>query len=134
MNDLPYHVDPRSVADEGSELSIQVALRRALKTLAPKAKLVAVPNGGQRSAWAAMQAKKEGMSAGFPDVLVMAPGGYIAFLEIKAKAGSLSEAQLDWLCHLHNMGFPVGVFRSVGTALDFLRKAGFPVLKERVAA
>lgn len=134
--DLPYHVDARSVADAGSELQIQSALRKAVRKVAPQVRLVAVPNGGQRTAWAAMQAKREGLAKGFVDLLALAPEGKIAFLEMKARDGSLSEDQLDWLGRLHGMGHHVGVFRSVRTALLFLHQAGFPFIcsEEALAA
>lgn len=126
-----FHIDPPAVADAGDELAIQVALRKALKAT-PAVKLVAIPNGAQRTAWAAMKAKQEGLSAGFPDVQVMWGGGHIAFCEIKARTGNLSEQQHVWLNWLTQAGFNVGVFRSVATCLRWLESLGAPVA--RIAA
>lgn len=126
-----FHHDPPAVADPGDELSIQVALRKALKAY-PHLAFVAIPNGAQRTAWAAMKAKQEGLQAGFPDCCVMGPGGAIAYLEIKARAGSLSEQQHIWLNWLHKAGFRVGVFRSVATAMQALSDWG--ILDARAAA
>ena len=128
MTEYPFHVDPRNAADQGSELAIQSRFRSRMKILAPKVRLVAVPNGGQRTAWAAMKAKQEGMSAGFEDMIAMAPGGLIAFLEFKAKDGSLSEQQLDWLCWHHRADFPCGVFNNPMSAMRFLHQQGFPFM------
>jgi hypothetical protein len=122
-----FHMDPASVADAGDELSIQIALRKALKKT-PAVAFVAVPNGAQRTAWAAMKAKQEGMSAGFPDGIIIWDGG-IAFAEIKAKNGSLSEQQHVWLNYLVKTGHHCGVFRSVATCLDWLRGLGAPVAR-----
>lgn len=126
-----FHHDLPAVADPGDELSIQVALRKELKKRAPGIAFVAVPNGAQRTAWAAMKAKAEGLQAGFPDCMLIWEGG-IAFAEIKARAGSLSDQQHVWLNHLTKCGFPVGVFRSVETCLAWLEGLGAPV--RRLAA
>lgn len=120
-----FHVDSPAVADGGSEVEIQISLRKALK-LTPCA-FVAVPNGAQRTAWAAMKAKQEGLQAGFPDGMVIWPGG-IAFVEIKARSGSLSESQHIWLNFLTKAGHPCGVFRSVKSCLSWLSERGAPVL------
>lgn len=122
-----FHVDPPAVADAGDELSIQIAIRKALKARAPGVAFVAVPNGAQRTAWSAMRAKQEGMQSGFVDGLVIGPNQMIAFLEIKTRTGQLSEQQHIWLNFLTKAGFHCGVFRSVETALAALRQWGFPV-------
>jgi hypothetical protein len=121
-----FHVDAPAVADAGDELSIQVALRKALKARAPGVAFVAVPNGAQRTAWAAMKAKQEGLAAGFPDALILWKGGY-AFPEIKARSGSLSDQQHVWLNYLTNAGHPCGVFRSVTSCLSWLAGLGAPI-------
>lgn len=121
-----FHIDPPSVADAGDELSIQVRLRKELKKRAPGVAFVAVPNGAQRTAWAAMKAKQEGMAAGFPDALILWKGGY-AFPEIKTRTGTLSDQQHIWLNYLTNAGHPCGVFRSVATCLAWLASLGAPI-------
>jgi hypothetical protein len=126
-----FHVDPPAVADDGDEITIQIRLRKALKAY-PSIAFVAVPNGAQRTAWAAIKAKQEGLQSGFPDGLVMWPGG-IAFVEIKARSGSLSEQQHIWLNWLTKAGFKAGVFRSVSTCLTWLAVQGAPI-PEQVAA
>lgn len=133
-----FHVDPASVADDGPEIDIQVRLQVKIKKIAPTIRLVAVPNGMKTSAWGAMQARREGMSGGFPDLIAIAPsGGLIAFLEIKARGGVLSDTQIAWLNHLHLAGFKAGCFRSAATAIQALRDWGFPFADDafgRVAA
>lgn len=130
-----FHHDPRAVADDGDELSIQVRLRSRLRILAPTVRLVATPNAGKRTAWAAIKAKSEGLSKGFPDLNCLWSNGVgdaavpgIAFLELKDRNGSLSPEQTDWLNWLHQAGFPCGCFRSVDTACDFLRRHGAPFM------
>lgn len=120
-----FHIDAKAVADTGDELSIQVRLRKALKK-APSIAFIAVPNGAQRTAWAGIKAKQEGLQPGFPDGIVIWPGG-IAFVEIKTRAGDLSDQQHIWLNWLTKAGFNVGVFRAVETCLWWLFDLGAPI-------
>lgn len=122
-----FHVDPPSVADPGDEISIQTRFRSRCKMLAPGVRVAAIPNAGKRTAWSAMQAKREGMSAGFPDIICFWDGGH-ALLEFKARNGSLDTNQIDWLNFLHRCGHPCGVFRSAASAIEFLRALGAPVM------
>lgn len=127
MTGYLFHVDPPSTADSGTEIEIQSRLRSRIKHLAPEVRLVAIPNAGKRTAWAAMNAKREGLAKGFPDLLALWEGGQ-AFLEIKARSGSLDTEQIAWLNWLHQAGFPCGVFRSVDSCIGFLREQGAPFL------
>lgn len=133
MSKFVFHVDPPCVADSGDELAIQTRFRSRMKMLAPTVRLVATPNAGKRTAWAAMKAKQEGMSKGFPDLAAYWANGRgdnavpgTAYLEFKAKGGALSVEQVDWMNWLHMSGFPCGVFNSVDSAVEFLRRAGAP--------
>ena len=112
---------------EQSEIKIQTLFRNRARIVCPSVRLVAVPNGGKRSQWAATQAKREGLAKGFPDLIALAPGK-IAFLEIKSAKGRESESQSEWLGVLNAMGFPCGVFRDADSAIEFLRVQGFPFI------
>lgn len=116
-----------------SELQIVTLFRARCKILCPGVAIVAVPNGGKRSQWAAMQAKREGLATGFPDVLCIWHGGGVCFIEFKTAVGKLSTAQEEWLQRLRERGFHCGVARSADEGLDLLRMAGAPFLG-RVAA
>ena len=122
-----FHLDPPADADPGDELSIQIALRKALKKQAPLCRLAGIPNGAQRTIWAAMKAKQEGMTPGFADCIVQWPGGGIAFVELKTRTGTLSEQQHIWMNWQSQAGFNVGVFRSVSSCLAWLEGLGAPV-------
>lgn len=122
-----FHHDAPAAADPGDELSIQVRMRKAIKNRLRGTKFVAVPNGTQRTAWSALNAKREGMSSGFPDGIVLWPGD-IAFVEVKARAGSLSDNQIQWLNDLTAMGHKAGCFRSVESLMSWLLKMGAPAL------
>jgi hypothetical protein len=128
-----FHCDPRSVADDGDEVTIQRRFINRMKTLAPSVRCVATPNGGNRSAWEKLHAKREGMVKGFPDLNCYWSAGidlnaipYVAMLEFKTATGKLSDEQIANLNWLHRHGFPVGCFRSADTAIAFMRKMGAP--------
>ena len=123
---LAFHIDPPAIADTGDELSIQIKFRNRMHTLAPKVMLVAVPNAGKRSAWEGRTRKREGMVKGFPDMMAL-HDGQSYFLEFKAGKGRLSDDQMDCLNRLVRLDFPVGVFRSADTAVDWLREHGVPI-------
>jgi len=121
-----FHYDAPAVAETGDEISIQVRIRKAIKARLRDCEFVAVPNGTQRTAWTALNAKREGMKSGFPDGMILWPGG-VAFAEVKARSGALSDNQIDWLNRLTRMGHKAGCFRSVETCLAWLVANGAPV-------
>jgi hypothetical protein len=126
-NLYPFHVDPPAIADSGDEEAIQVRFRARVKMLAAAPiRVVATPNAGKRTAWSAMKAKREGLTPGWPDVQVLWAGGR-ADIEFKARSGSLKPEQIDALNWLHRNDHPCGVFRSVDTAIAFLRRCGAPL-------
>lgn len=133
-NIYPFHVDPRSVADSGDEEGIQVRFIARVRMYATAPiRVVATPNAGKRTAWSAMKAKREGLVPGWPDISVIWERGR-ADIEFKARDGSLKPEQVDALNWLHRNGHPCGVFRSVDTAMAFLRLLGAPLMVAEAAA
>lgn len=109
-----------------SEIAIQTLFRSRMRILAPAVSIIAVPNAAKRTQWAAQRAKREGMSAGFPDILCFWKGPGVAAIEFKAAKGKLSDNQAEWLDRLHAMGIPCTVSRDADHAVEFLRSAGAP--------
>lgn len=117
----------RGVAEQ-SEITIQTLFRSRCRILCPGVSIVAIPNGGKRTQWAGMRAKREGMAAGFPDVLCFWRGPGIAAIEFKSAKGRLSDNQAEWLDRLTDMGIPATVSRDADHAVEFLREAGAPFI------
>lgn len=123
--DLGWHCDPKD-ADPRPEEKRQLAFLRAAKMLCPAVDIFAVPNGGKRSQWAAMKAKREGMRAGVLDLVCTWPGGGVAFIEMKDGTSMPDANQRERLnlytrqCHF------CGVFRQEASALEFLKRCGAP--------
>ena len=117
----PFHIDPRNAKGAKDEIGVQVAYRSKLRTLAPRVLLVAIPNAGKRTAWEARERAREGMVKGFPYMLALYEGTTLG-LECKSVTGQPSDNQLDTLGRMHRLGFPVGIFRSAESALDWTRQ------------
>jgi hypothetical protein len=111
-----------------SEIAIQTLFRSRARITCPSVAIVAVPNAGKRTQWAARQAKREGLATGFPDVLCFWKGPGIAAIEFKSAKGRLSDAQGEWLDRLAALGIPVTVSRDPDHALEFLRASGAPFI------
>jgi hypothetical protein len=127
-NPPAYHIDPRNPRCTLHEDAIQAAFIRIMAMKAPVVIIAAMPNAGKRTRWEAMQRKREGMVAGFPDIIALYDGG-VVLLEFKSGKGYLSAAQSAMLDRLVSQGIQVGVFRSPESAVEFLKNrwpAAFP--------
>lgn len=128
----PFHIDPRN-AQGPNEIAVQVQFRKLMRAVAPEVMLVAVPNAGKRSQWEAMQRGREGMVAGFPDLIALHQGRS-AFMEFKSGTGDLKDNQIDVLNKLVRQDFPVGVFRSADSAVAWLQGHWPHAFTGRIAA
>lgn len=131
-NDLAWHIDQKD-KDPRPEEKRQLAFLNAARMLCPGVATFAVPNGGKRSQWAAMKAKREGMKAGVLDLVCTWPGGGVAFLEFKDGSSMPDANQRERLNLLTRQRHHCGVFRQERSALEFLRSCGAPFIG-RIAA
>lgn len=111
-----------------SETSLRVRFRARVQIHCPAVRIVGVPNAGKRGLWAQNQARKEGLSAGFPDDLCLWKPGRAALIEWKTAAGRLSHNQEDWLAWLVGADFPARVCRDADEGIEFLRECGAPFI------
>lgn len=65
-------------------------------------------------------------STGWPDRLILAPGGRLAFVEFKRPGEQLRRNQPHRVALLRNLGFYVGVFDEVDAAIEALDSTLFP--------
>jgi hypothetical protein len=143
MAEYPFHYDMPSVRISDSEIVVQKQCLAMIARLFPHTRVAAVPNGSKRTIWQQQQAKREGVSAGFPDLILVGsnkvfhapwgssvnelevtPAPLVAFPEIKAKA-PMSTEQKEWLVFMMECGHNCGVFRSDVTLEAAMRKWGF---------
>lgn len=72
-----------------------------------------VPNGEQRDKRAAGKLKGMGVLAGVPDLAFILPNGQAAFVELKARAGELSDVQIEFRDRVLSLKCGYAVARSV---------------------
>lgn len=80
---------------------------------------VAVPNGATLSGDAKSRAiqmanlKRDGLTPGFPDLMVFGKGGRIGFIEVKTETGRQSASQVECERWLREFGHSVALCRSL---------------------
>lgn len=129
LDPVPMFAVEAPDSDPACELERVAAFRAAMRRRAPECRVVAIPNAAARGQKALNQARREGASWGFPDLMVL-HAGRVAFIEMKAGKTQAKAHQVDWLNWLHGCGFPCGVFRTANAACNFLASVGFPVNDE----
>jgi len=107
-----------------SEHLEQVRLVSWFRKTYPDTRILAIPNGGIRSASVGASLKAEGVSAGVPDLMVPA---WLLWIEMKREAGgTVSPAQRDWISYLESIGHSVIVGRGFEDARDqIIKKAPY---------
>jgi len=103
------------------ESILQVAVMAYLRTVLPKSvRAYSSQAGLVTSKASAGRAKAEGMTAGVPDITLVRSGGSVAYIELKAPGGRLSDAQFEWMDWCAANGIPMTVCRSVDDVRDIL--------------
>lgn len=92
------------------------------------------PNGGLRNAIVAKKLKAQGVSPGFPDLIifpVLASGLPILLVELKRqKGGTVSDSQREWIDYINELfctGYPIqaAVCRGFNEAREFIESRGY---------
>lgn len=73
--------------------------------------LYAVPNGGSRNKIEAVNLKRQGVSAGVPDLCLAVPKGryHGLYIEMKVHPNKTTDKQNEWLNNLSQYGYAVKV-------------------------
>lgn len=87
------------------------------------------PNGGHRHKAVASKMKAQGVSAGFPDLIIFPAINSnlpVLFVEMKRqRVGTVSEHQKEWLDYLNRAGFPAQVCKGFHDARRFIEGKGY---------
>lgn len=119
-----------------SEDQIQTAIVGYLRQMLPSGWIVQSTANKPRSAIQGAREKKMGAIAGWPDLAIlgttslagyMHEAPYAWFIEVKAAKGRVRETQTDVHDRLRDIGFKVGVARSIDDARALCRKWGLPL-------
>lgn len=104
------------------ESDIQKAFFQWLEYQYPEIRKVttATGHGGSRHLLEAIRLKKEGLTAGFPDIACYFPknGYHGLFIEMKSKNGVLSDKQRDKINLLIENGYKVFVVKTLHDAIN----------------
>lgn len=117
------HQRPRHI-----ESGIQQQMVTWFRAQYPGYVVAAIPNGGYRNAAEAAIMKREGVLAGFSDLIVIADRN-VLFVEVKTRTGRQSALQKEFERKVNNLGFEYIVCRSLP---DFVQSVG-RWLKARLA-
>lgn len=114
------------------ELGPHIAILRYLRYVLPHGwKVHHSPNQGHgRNARQGAILKAMGVIAGWPDLQIVGPAELspsVFFVETKAAKGSRSEAQRDLHDELLDLGYRVGVARSIDEMRALARQWGLPI-------
>jgi hypothetical protein len=97
----------------------QVAFVTLFGRLYPTVRILAIPNGTRANIRAAIKAKKEGVSAGVPDLYIPA---WKLWVEMKRRKGSTTSAeQKNWHEYLRGIGDKVIIGKGCDDALDQIK-------------
>ena len=111
----------RTVRRKVSEHSLQVQLLAEFEVRkAPNINIVALANAGHRSLRMGARMKAEGLQAGAADLLVMLPGGKVAWLELKTSTGRQSIAQKGFEAKCKRLDHPYALARTLDEAIAAL--------------
>lgn len=120
----PQRKAPRKPRDPKlgpTEHKIQVALIDYLAIAArPEIYYFAIPNQSNRHIHNAAKMKAEGARSGVADLCFMLPAGRVAWLEMKAKEGSLKPEQKMFRDRALSLGHLWATAKSVDEALEHL--------------
>lgn len=93
------------------ESKIQQAVVRWFRLQYPKYIIAAVPNGGYRNTKEAAIMQREGILAGFSDLMIIAQHN-VLFVEMKTKDGLQSDKQKEFQNKVSRLGFEYIICRS----------------------
>ncbi len=116
----------RAKAPAPRESDIQSAIVDYLRTvLTPNYRVVAIPNASRRTAGRRASNAVAGLSAGFPDLMIVCRLSGAFFAEVKTDEGRLSPEQVGWQ-RWFGIGRQHAIWRSVEDARASLKSWGIP--------
>lgn len=116
------------------ESNTQIAIVRFLRAALPSSyRVISIPNGRFKADPVTIaRLKREGLTPGAPDLLLLRNDGWFAGMEVKAEGGRLSPEQKEWSDWLAQGMGEFAVIRSIDDAQETLQRWNVP-LKARAA-
>lgn len=118
-------------AESNLQCAIVALLRRELPATY---RVISIPNGRFKADPVTVgRLKREGLTPGAPDLLLLRNDGWFAAIEVKADKGKLSPEQVEWSDWMAAGCAEFAVVRSLPDAIGTISGWGVP-LKTRIAA
>lgn len=105
---------------------IHASVVEYLRLALPYCKVWHTPNGELRDKRTAAKLKWLGVLPGVPDILILAPGGVLYQIEVKAPGGALSASQKAWRDWCDASLAPFAVVHSIDEARDAIAEWRLP--------
>lgn len=123
----------RDQASFWQESNTQVAIVRYLRSALPASyRVISIPNGRFKADPATIgRLKREGLTPGAPDLLILRNDGWFGAMEVKTDKGRLSPEQVEWADWQGSSGSSYAVVRSLEDAQETARSRG--ILRARAA-
>lgn len=87
------------------------------------ATFTAIPNSTYTKSWSQkLKNKRTGLRAGFPDLVAIVDGKFMAIEMKRTKGGTLSAPQKEWIAALESAGVPVRVCKGHEEAIKFIEE------------
>lgn len=111
------------------ESNVQVAIVRFMRLALPATyRVISIPNGRfQADPRTIARLKREGLTPGAPDLLLLRNDGWFGAMEVKADKGRLSPEQTEWSDWLSGGCGELAVVRSLDDAIEVLRAWNVPM-------
>lgn len=125
----------RNPARFWAESNLQISLVLLMREGMPASyRVISIPNGRFKASPVTIaRLKREGLTPGAPDLLLIRSDGWCAGIEVKAGTGKLSAEQVDWGEWAVNGGGEFAVVRSVADLESVLAAWNVP-MKAKVSA
>lgn len=111
-----------------TEHALQVSTVRLLRFAGYT--VFAVPNGGSRHKLEAAKLKREGVTAGVADLVIMLPTGKAVFVEMKTTKGRQHDSQKIFQAEAERLGFDYLIWRSIDDAHAWIQNGSKEVNNE----
>lgn len=112
------HTRQAACPEEQELQAVMVLLLYALEREGYPIRAAHVPNEGRRTEAERRIQARMGLRLGFPDLIVLLPGGRVLLLEVKSAAGGASDNQKRFAEEAGQIGHPIPIVR---TCYDLLR-------------
>lgn len=113
------------------ESGIQRGIVHYIRTVLPRAVVMAIPNGSQRTVTGRPANAVPGFLPGAPDLIVALPNREVIWIEVKSPVGRLSDNQNHVHALLETIGHKIILARSIDDVRDAFAYLGIKTIENK---